>query len=42
MKLSKIYANNQGFKSIIFTDGLNVIYGNIEDKKDSTGKVYEH
>lgn len=43
MKLSKIYANNHKFKSIIFNDGFNVIYGNIDNETDQdTGKVQEH
>ncbi|MCK5416765.1 DUF2326 domain-containing protein [Candidatus Parcubacteria bacterium] len=43
MKLSKIYANNQKFKSIIFNEGFNVIYGNIDNEiNQDTRKVQEH
>ncbi len=43
MKLSKIYANNSGFKPIHFVDGLNVIYGDADDTIDLvTGEVQQH
>ncbi|URJ44114.1 DUF2326 domain-containing protein [Paenibacillus polymyxa] len=34
MKLSKIYCNNQKFKTINFSDGLNIIIGKIINKED--------
>ena len=43
MKLSKIYANNQKFKPIIFNEGFNVIFANIDNEiNQDTGKVQEH
>lgn len=42
MKLSKIYANTEDFKPIIFNDGFNVIYGNVEESINPTKKVQEH
>lgn len=43
MKLSKIYANNQKFKPIVFNDGFNVVLANIDNEIDEdTGKVQEH
>ena len=43
MKLSKLYASHDQFKPIVFNDGLNVIFGNIEELPDlNTGKVQEH
>jgi uncharacterized protein YydD (DUF2326 family) len=43
MKLSKIYANNSQFKTIIFNEGFNIVYGDVEDVVDkTTNKVQEH
>jgi uncharacterized protein YydD (DUF2326 family) len=43
MKLSKIYANQKTFSPIVFNDGFNVIYGDVEKViNHSTGKVQEH
>jgi uncharacterized protein YydD (DUF2326 family) len=42
MRLSKIYANNDNFKPITFSGGLNVIYGDIEENNTESGKVKEH
>jgi len=43
MKLSKIYSNKAGFKPIIFNQGFNVIYADVENTfNESTGKVQEH
>ncbi len=43
MKLSKVYANNQNFKPIVFNEGFNIIYANIDNEiNQNTGKVQEH
>lgn len=43
MKLSKIYSNNEKFKPIIFNEGFNIIYADVENTFDkSSGKVQEH
>ncbi len=43
MKISKIYANKSEFKPIIFNDGFNVIFGDVENEiNQNTGKVQEH
>ena len=43
MKLSKIYSNNEKFKPIIFNEGFNIIYADVENTVDeTTGKVQEH
>ncbi len=43
MKLSKIYANKSDFTPIVFKDGFNVIYGDVESKPTVIhGKPHEH
>jgi len=43
MRLSKIYANNSQFKTILFNEGFNIVYGDVEDILDKkTNKVQEH
>jgi len=43
MKLSKLYSDSEKFKPIIFNEGVNVIFGDVEDEIDEvTGKVREH
>jgi len=43
MKLVKIYANSSRFKPILFNEGFNIVYGDVEKEVDqSTGKVQEH
>lgn len=43
MKLSKVYTNNNKFKPIHFSKGINVIFGDVEDKKESgIGQSHEH
>lgn len=43
MKLSKIYSNVRSFEPIVFNDGFNVIYADVENTIDEiTGKVHEH
>jgi uncharacterized protein YydD (DUF2326 family) len=44
MKLSKIYSNNPLFEPILFNDGFNVIYGDVEREvvNQSTNEVREH
>ncbi len=42
MKLSKIYANKTEFKPIVFTEGFNIIYGDVVTKVDDDGKAHPH
>lgn len=43
MKLSKLYANDNRFKTIKFNEGFNVIFGDVEGvNNQDTGKVFEH
>lgn len=42
MKLSKIYANQEKFKTIHFNSGLNIIYGDISSEDHTDGTVEEH
>lgn len=42
MKLSKLYSNNKKFKDIIFNEGFNIIYGDVEKGSDVDPKTGEH
>jgi len=43
MKISRIYANDPQFEPVIFNEGFNAVYGDVEVEVDqSTGKVQEH
>lgn len=43
MKISKLYANKTSFKDIIFNQGFNVIFGDVNREIDEiTGNVHEH
>ena len=42
MKLSKIYSNNEKFKPIVFNERFNIIYADVENTFDESGKVQEH
>ena len=42
MKLSKIYSNKNEFDEIVFNEGFNVIYGDVEFTRDTSRKVQEH